>query len=418
VSATTRARHLGALVLTGAFALAWLAGGAAASAGPPQARAAATAAASAENAFALDLLQLVGGGGNVVYSPYSVDTALTMAGAGAKGATAAQIDHVLGAASPTAASANADALRRAIGAATSPNTAGAPTIQLANALWIEQGVPLEAPFVSTLTATFGAAPQDTNFSGAPEAARQAINAWVSQHTASLIQNLLPQGSVSAATIFVLANAIYLKANWATPFDTRLTHAAPFTTSSGERVSVPFMSEQLAPYSYASASGYQAVDLPYRSSSLSLLAILPTGESLTRFEPTLNAGVLASLVSELRLRRVNLLMPKLHLHTQTSLNGPLETLGIKDAFGAAANFNGITRKVPLQISLVEHAADLKVDEQGTVAAAATGIVGPTAVALPSGPSVTVDLDRPFLLLLRDDTSGAILFVARVADPSGE
>jgi len=399
-----RARQLSAVVLTGALAL--VAGSAAASAGAPSARAATTAAASAENAFALNLLRLVGGSGNVVYSPYSVDAALTMAGAGAEGPTAAQIDRVLGAPSAAAADANAAALASA---------SGAPTVELANALWIERGIPLQTPFVTTLTDTFGAAPQDTNFSGAPQAARQAINAWVSAHTAKLIEDLLPDGSVTAATVFVLANAIYLKAHWATPFDTRLTHAAPFTTSTDQQVSVPFMSAQLAPYPYASASGYQAVDLPYRSSSLSLLALLPTGESPTRFEPTLNAGTLASLLAALRLRRVNLLMPKLHLHTQTSLNAPLESLGMKDAFGPAANFGAITTKVPLQISLVEHAADLKIDEQGTVAAAATGIVGPTAIALPTGPPVTVDLDRPYLLLLRDDTSGAILFVARVADP---
>jgi serpin B len=215
---------------------------------------------------------------------------------------------------------------------------------------------------------------------------------------------------------VLANAIYLKANWATPFATRLTHDAPFTTATGQRISVPFMSAPDAAYSYASSPHYQAVEVPYRSSSLSLLAILPTGESLTALQPSLNAATLSSLVTALRNRQVNLLMPKLHLHTQTSLNGPLQALGMTDAFGSAANFSAITTKVPLQISLVEHAADLKIDEQGTVAAAATGIVGPTAIALPTGPPVTVNLDHPYLLLLRDDGSGAILFVARVADPS--
>jgi serpin B len=411
-----RARALGALALTVALALAGLLGGSAASSGAAQARTAGAAAATAENGFALNLLRLVGGSGNVVYSPYSVDTALTMAAAGAEGRTAAQIDDVLGASSKAAATANAATLGHAIGAAAPSGVAGAPTLELANALWIEQGVPLQAPFVTTLSHTFGAPPQGTNFSGAPDAARQTINAWVSRHTASLIQNLLPQGSVSAATVFVLANAIYLKANWATPFETRLTHDAPFTTATGQRISVPFMSATDAAYPYASSPHYQAVDLPYRSSSLSLLAILPTGESLTALQPTLNAATLSSLAAALRNRQVNLLMPKLHLHTQTSLNGPLQALGMTDAFGSAATFSGITTKVPLRISLVEHAADLKIDEQGTVAAAATGIVGPTAIALPTGPPVTVNLDHPYLLLLRDDASGAILFVARVADPS--
>jgi serpin B len=398
------------VVLVGALA----AGVASAVAGTADAPTA--AAADAENAFALSLLGQLGGSGNVVYSPYSVDTALTMVDAGAAGPTSAQINHVLGAASSAAATSNAKALRGAVQAAAAGAGAdNAPTLELANALWTQQGVPLQIPFVATLTNAFGAPPQATDFHGAPQAARQTINSWISRHTAGLIPNLLPQGSVSASTVFVLANAIYLKAHWASPFDVQLTHAGPFTTASGTSVSAQFMSANDSAYPYASAANFQAVDLPYRSSTLSLLAILPTGESLARFSSTFNAGALRSLVAALRLRRVSLRMPKIHLHTQTALNAPLEALGMRDAFGPEANFSGITTQAPLQISLVEHAADLKVDEQGTVAAAATGIVGPTAIAMPPGLPVTLNLDRPYLLLLREDSSGAILFVARVANP---
>jgi serpin B len=397
------------------FACALAAGVTSASAGATGAPTA--AAADAENAFALSLLGQLGGSGNVVYSPYSVDTALTMVDAGATGPTATQINHVLGAPSSAAATSNATALRGAVqAAAAGTGTDHAPTLELANALWTQQGVTLQTPFVATLTNAFGAPPQTTDFRGAPQAARQTINSWVSRHTAGLIANLLPQGSVSAATVFVLANAIYLKAHWASPFDVQLTHAAPFTTASGASVSAQFMTANDTAYRYAAAAHFQAVDLPYQSSSLSLLAILPTGESLARFSSTFNASALRSLVSSLRLRRVNLRMPKIHLHTQTALNAPLEALGMRDAFGATANFSGITTQAPLQISLVEHAADLKVDEQGTVAAAATGIVGPTAIAMPPGLPVTIDLDRPYLLLLREDSSGAILFVARVVNPA--
>lgn len=402
--------------LAGALAIVAIGGGATAAGAASSAQPSIASAAAAENGFALSLLPLIGGAGNAVYSPYSVDTALTMAGAGAKGPTAAQIDRVLGASSAPAATADAAALLSAIGSAAPNGPSGVPKLELANALWIQRGVPLQRPFVDTLAGTFGAPPQSTEFATAPEPARHAINAWVSQHTAGLIAHLLPPGSVSPATVFVLANAIYLKANWATPFDPRLTHRAPFTTTTGRAVEVPFMSADNVDYAYSSAASYQAVDLPYRSSSLSLLAILPVGESIARFEATLTAAKLAALVSSLHARAVNLLMPKLQLRTQTSLDGPLEALGMTDAFSSSADFSGITKRVPLRISVVEHAADLKIDEQGTVAAAATGIVGPTAIARPPGPPVTVDLDRPYLLLLRDDAGGAILFVARVADPS--
>lgn len=384
----------------------------AAGASSPQA----TAAAQSENGFALSLLDHLGATGNLVFSPYSVDTALTMVDSGARGSTAAQIDHLLGAPTSAAAAADAGALRTALAAALDSGAGGAPTLETANALWTQKGIALGEPFGATLTAEFGAPPRATDFGHAPEIARQTINAWVSQRTQSLIQNLLPQGSVTPQTVFVLANAIYLKANWAMPFGQQLTHAAPFATATGRPVSARFMTANNAAFKYASGVHFQAVDLPYQSSTLSLLAILPSGESLAKLTSTLDAATLRALVGTLRLRRVDLRMPKIHVHTQTPLNRPLAALGMTAAFGPAADFRGITTQVPLNISLVEHAADLKVDEQGTVAAAATGVVGPTARRLPSGKLVTVNLDHPYLLLLREDTSGAILFVARVADPT--
>jgi serpin B len=407
-----RRRRIAALALAAALATAATAGAAGSTARP-----AASAAADAENGFALALLTHLGGDGNVIYSPYSIATALAMVDAGAQGSTAAQIDRLLGAPTAAAAVSDARALRAAVDAAAGgesvPPGAGAPTLEVANALWTQTGVPIEAPFVSALTDGFGAPPRATGFRSAPDSARLAIDGWVSQHTAGLIPSLLPPGSLSPATVFVLANAIYLKARWASPFNKALTHPAPFTTAAGQRVTAQFMTANNAGFAYAATPGYQAVDLPYRSSSLSLLAILPTAGTLTGLH--LDAAALDSLAGSLRLRRVDLLMPKIHLRTQTALNGPLEALGMTSAFGPSADLRGITRQVPLSISLVEHAADLKVDEQGTVAAAATGIVGPTAIALPPGRPVTVDVDHPYLLLLRDDRSGAVLFVARVADP---
>jgi serpin B len=381
---------------------------------PSVAQLAAAGDASAENAFALSLLPLLAGAGNVVYSPYSIDTALTMADAGAAGDTAAQINHVLHAASTAAALTDAGALQRAMSSAIGSGS-GAPKLDFANAVWTQSGLALEHPFVTALTDTFAAPPQSTDFAAAPEAAREMINAWVATHTGQLIQNLLGPGSLTLQTAFVLANAIYLKAHWNNPFNPKLTHLAPFVAANGESVRVPFMSAQRTAYTYAAGSDYQAVDLPYLSSSLSLLAILPRGRSLAHFDATFSASKLAALVGSLTQRSVNLELPKLKLSTQTSLNAPLAALGMTDAFSPAANFSAITQQRALNISLVEHAADLKLDEAGTVAAAATVIVGPTAVALPRQPTVTVTFNHPYLLLLRDDTDGAILFVAAVSNP---
>jgi serpin B len=370
-----------------------------------------TAAADAANAFALALLPKLNPGSNLVYSPYSIATALAMAGAGARGTTAAQIATTLGAPSTTAELADARTLRHAIAAATERGS-GAPTLDVANALWTQRGLRVRPPFVTTLATDFGAPPFEADFATAPQAARAAINGWVSTHTNRIIPTVLPDGSITPATRFVLANAIYLKARWATPFDPAATHPMPFTTASGRRVTVPFMSATGVSYPYADGAGYRAVDLPYRSSSLSMLAVLPVGGPLTKLEHDLTARSLAAIIRSLHERPVDLQLPKLHLRTQAALNAPLEALGMTAAFGPRADFAGITPDAQLHIGLVEHAADLRLDEQGTVAAGATVVVGPTAIA---GPAVTLDLDRPFLLLLREDRSGAVLFLARVTDP---
>jgi serpin B len=373
------------------------------------------AAANAENAFALDLLGRLGGSGNVVYSPYSIATALSMADAGAAGTTATQIDRLLHAASQSDVVANASAIRRALATAVGSGSS-APQLDIANALWTQSGLSLQSPFVATLTNAFGAPPQSTNFAANPGAALAAINAWVSSHTEGLIPSLLGQGSITPATAFVLANAIYLKAHWMKPFDANLTYTAPFTTSTGSVVKVPFMKQDDTSYGYGAGTNYQAIDLPYISNSLSMLAILPRGTSLTAFDHSLTATSLAKIAGSLSPHEVDLQMPKLKLSTQTSLNAPLQALGMTAAFGSHADFSALTTQRALNISLVEHAADLKIDEQGTVAAAATAIIGPTAVELPTGPTVEMTLNHPYLLLLRDNVSGTILFVARVANPS--
>jgi serpin B len=393
-----------------ATAVALAAPGASGSA-PPQSTA--QAAANAQNAFALALLPRLAAG-NVVYSPYSIAAALAMAGAGAHGATRSQIVRTLGAATPGANLANVKALRGALDAAVHSG-ADAPTLDVANSLWTQRTLPIEPPFVATLRSDFGAAPYRADFATAPDGARQTINRWVSQHTAGIIPAVLPEGSITTATRFVLANAIYLKAHWANPFDKSSTRTLPFTTAAHARVNVPFMTAGAA-YPYAGGRHFQAVDLPYASSTLSLLAILPVGEQLDTLERGLTAATLATVANELKTTDVDLRLPKLHLRTQLSLNSALQELGMTEAFTPDADFSGITRAARLQIGLVEHAADLRLDEEGTVAAGATVVVGPTAIAQPVGRPVTVNLDRPFLLLLREDTSGAILFVAQVDDPS--
>jgi serpin B len=397
------------------------AAGAAQSARPHKqpSNASAAAAVDATNALGLRLLPRLGGNGNVVFSPYSIQAALAMLDQGASGSTATEIDHVLGGQSAAALAGANGALATRLQEAVDPppHTGTLPTLLTADALWVQSGLPLESPFQSTLQQDFGAPPQTAQFATAPDAAREAINAWAAAHTAQLIKNLFPPGSITTQTELVLANAIYLKAHWANPFVKASTANGPFFIDAGRHVTAPFMTEPAFSAEYGSGAGYRAIDLPYANSSLSLLAVMPSEGTLTRLERKLTAHTFSQIIGSLSTKQVDLRMPRLTLRLQTSLNQTLESLGMADAFGPTADFSGITRKVSLQIQQVEHAAYMRVDEAGTVAAAATGIsTMPTAVY--AGPAVQLSLNRPFLLFLRDDSSGAILFAGRVTNPAAD
>jgi serpin B len=415
--APRRLRNSTAVALATVFAS--LAGCGGATATKPVARSSGStaevpAAVRASQDLAIDLLQKLGqGNGNVVFSPYSIETALSMVDAGAAGSTATEIDHVLHTTSPAAVAAGLAAIdTRLTAASTAPD---APRLHLANGLWVQSGLTLEKPFTQTLASLFGAAPQAVNFTGASDAARQMINSWVADHTANLIKNLFPAGTITAETKAVLANAIYLAAHWADPFTRAQTAPAPFYTAAGPTVQVPFMTQTPVALSYARRGAYQAIDLPYLHSTLSMLLVMPTPGTLARFEQGLSSASLARLERGMSPVQVDLHVPRFHVTFDTELNPVLSELGMPVAFTDAADFSGITTHTRLKISAVEHAADLRVDEQGTVAAAATGISIEPTVAAPE-PAARLTLDHPFLAFLRDDATGAILFVAQVTDPA--
>ena len=341
-----------------------------------------------------------------------------MAGAGARGATGSQIAHALGAASPEANLADAQALRTALAAAVRPGPARPDPRRRQLAVDRSGRSRSSRRSSHTLTSDFGAAPYPADFATAPQSARDDDQRLGLEAHAGIIPAVLPRGLDHDRDPLRARERDLPQGPLGRPVRHE-RHAARCrsrpppargSTSPSCRPTTPATPTRAARH-------FQAVDLPYAASTLSLLAILPVGESLGTLERGLTAPSLAHAREQPDARNaVNLRIPKLHLRTQASLNAPLQQLGMTDAFTPAADFSGITRAARLQIGLVEHAADLRLDEQGTVAAGATVVVGPTAIALPVGHPVTVNLDRPFLLLLREDTSGAILFVAQVADPT--
>ena len=376
----------------------------------------ALAPAAATGAFGLDLMHAMGGSENLVLSPDSVATALAMAGSGAAGQTAAQIASVLHLKTPSSFTA-IGALQGTIAseqAAAAQGDPKAPTLDLANALFLQGGFPLNPAFVSGLQEHFGAGPQSVDFKGDLSGSLKTINEWVSDHTNGIIGQLFE--SLPEKTRLVLADAVYLKASWLYPFTPGATSPAPFHSPAGSS-SVQFMHETQR-LRYGSGRGYAAVDLPYRASTLSLLVVLPVGRSLGAPQHQLATSGLAGVVHGLSPKLVQLSLPRFHLRTQTSLNQALEALGMRAAFSEAADFSGITAAEQLKIALVEHAADFKVDEAGTEAAAATGVVvEPTSAEVGRPPhAVVFNANHPFLFFLRDDRTGAVLFAGRLNNPA--
>lgn len=367
---------------------------------------------SPTESFGLDLLGTQPAG-NAVLSPLSAATALAMAGTGAAGETAAQIATTLGLKGPARFD-SVGALQAKMLAAQTKAAAGspeAPTLALANGLFVQQGFSLRPPFVGGLQTHFGATPEAVDFSGDPTAALAAINGWGSAHTNGIIPEMLAE--LPTETRLVLTNAVYMKAKWQEEFERAETFPGPFHRANGKTASVEFM-HQTGRYKYGAGSGYKAIELPYRASTLSLLVVLPTGRGVAKLERRLREDGLGAIVGGLRPETVKLSLPRFHLRTEVSLVPGLQSLGMKIPFTEAADFSGITATERLMIGAIEHVADIDVDEEGTEAAATTGIaIVPTSAAPVAG--VTFKADRPFLFFVRDDETGAVLFAGRLTDP---
>ena len=376
------------------------------------------AAAEAMNAFGLALYaRLAVAPGNLVMSPASVAIALSMTRAGAAGTTAAEMDAVLHDLGSDRMGEAINALAAALAArsGTFPDAGGvnqAVSLRIANGLFAQWDMALKAPYLDALGGRYDAGVWQLDYKADPEAARKVINAWVAENTEQRIPEILKPGQITTGTRLALANAIYLKAAWLNPFDKAATKPGTFTRADATTVQVPLMKQQ-AILPYAAGNGWQAIQLPYVGGSLAMTVIVPT--DLGAFERRLDAATFASVVADLKPTLVNLALPSFDTGAKAELSPMLKALGMPSAFDSGkADFSGITTDEALHIGFVIHQANITVDEAGTEAAAATVIGMDTAG--PGSPPVELRVDHPFLFALRDVSTGAIVFMGRVADPS--
>jgi serpin B len=377
-------------------------------------------AAASINAFGFDLYRRAAPDGeNVVLSPASIGLALAMARAGARGVTAAEMDAVMHGLGTDEGAQWLNALDQALASRNgsfrdSRGDQRDVTLQIANAPFAQRGMPLEPAYLDALARRFGAGLRLVDYIGDPDGARALVNRWVAQETEQRIPELLGPGTITEDARLTLVNAIYLKAPWLLPFEARATTLKSFRRGDRTAVDVPMMRGG-ASRPYAEGNGWRAVELPYAGDALAMTIILP--DELSAFEAALTPDILAGVTSALTPRQVDLSMPRFGIETQASLAEVLAALGMPSAFDdQRADFSGITRAEQLVISAVVHQANIDVDEAGTEAAAATAVVM-EATGAPAD-AVALVLDRPFLFLLRDVPTGAVLFLGRVADPSVE
>ncbi|MGA2167918.1 MAG: serpin family protein [Terracidiphilus sp.] len=373
------------------------------------------AVAEGNNAFAVELYgQLRKQNGNLFFSPESISTAFAMAYAGARGDTASEIAKALHFTLPP------ERLHPAMGALLANLNAAHDGYQLrvADALWAEKDYTFLDDYLKLTSTDYGAGFNRVDFKGAPDAVRLTINQWVEQQTADKIKDLLQPGVLTPAMRLVLTNAIYFKGNWQTQFDKAQTRDEDFHLSAAQTVKAPLMNLQ-GRFNYFNGGTFQVLEIPYKSGDLSMIVFLPNDvNGLSALEQSLTASSTQQWLGQLRPgSKVILTLPRFKMTQQFELAGTLGAMGMPQAFEKnVADFSGMTGKRDLWISAAIHKAFVDVNEEGTEAAAATGIVMRSMAVTREQPPIVFRADHPFLFLIRDNRSGGILFMGRVTDPT--
>lgn len=369
--------------------------------------------ANANNQFAFELYKyLTTQSGNQFFSPVSIETALAMTYAGAGGQTKADMAKVLHLSLPDGQVADGFHVLHTI----LNGEPAAYQLKMANRLWGAKGYAFLPAYLTTTREKFGAELAAVDFAKSEEA-RRTINQWVEEQTNGKIKDLIPAGALNSMTRLVLTNAIYFKGMWDTPFSKSETKELAFYPSKDKKFDVPTMFKKHS-FRYTAAEGVQVLELPYTRHHLSMVILLPTErDGLEKLEKGLTAENVKKWCETLRQQDVEAYIPKFKMSSEFTMSKVLSAMGMASAFGGSADFTGISTSEQVNISEVIHKAFVEVGEEGTEAAAATGVViRALAIQIPEKKEpVVFRADHPFVFMIKDNRTGAILFLGRVLDP---
>jgi serpin B len=368
---------------------------------------------NASNRFALEMFSnLSNAKDNLFFSPYSIFTALGMTYEGARNKTADEIRSVF---HFPADDQTRWSLFKALIEKLNANNTGC-NLSTANAMWVQQGFHLLQTYIDALETYYKSSAFDVDFAQALEESRLKINYWVENQTNGKIKDLFPAGSLDPATCLVLTNAIYFKGDWLKEFNQSQTEQMAFHPDSTSTVQVQMMvrDDEKSSFNYADLDGLQALEMKYTGEKLSMLVLLPDGDSTSSIEKAITPQKLSEWRGKLKEQRVDVFFPKFKLDTKYYLKDNLSKMGMPTAFSPAADFSGIDGQTDLSIALVVHQAYVSADEKGTEAAAATGVSVEFGAIGPSHP--TFNADHPFIFIIQDRETGNILFMGKMVDPT--
>ncbi|MFX0100699.1 MAG: serpin family protein [Candidatus Hodarchaeota archaeon] len=366
------------------------------------------------NEFAIDLYGQLRGHkeGNLFFSPLSISLAIAMVYAGAKEGTEIEIAQVLH------FTLGKEKVHEYFKILKDFLVASAERrgyqLDIANALWAQPGLDFLEGFKAVIDASYGGALLETDFSNPGQAAKQ-INDWIAGQTNNKITDLIDPGALGKATTLVVTNAIYFLGKWLHEFKKERTTPMLFWTSQTDNITVHMM-YQIAKFEYAAGPGFQVLEMPYKGDdNLSMVIFLPSSrDGLPSLEQALTAEKMEGWLDQLRPNLAKVYVPRFTMTLGFSAKKMLEALGMKSAFSIEdANFLGMTEEPSYFIEDVIHKAYVRVDEQGTEAAAATAM--PATATGPPPKIVTFMADHPFMFLIRDVKTSTVLFLGRVNKP---
>lgn len=367
--------------------------------------------AKANNQFTFDMLkQLHENNTDLFFSPFSISTALSMTYAGAKNKTENEMQNVLH------FEKNSDDFHNAYSKYINQikNNKNI-NLNIANALWAQKGFYFEKKYINLLKNAYNTKIQTVDFKNNASKQVKKINKWVYKQTNKKIKDLLNPSSINALTRLVLVNAVYFQANWKTKFKPKKSYNDNFYLSNGKIKKCKFMTNKLYLYVYE-ASNYTAVNIPYKKNEASFVVILPQKRiNINQFVKDFSFSDYETFLNSMRKRDVELHLPKFKLTTQFNLSESLKNIGMPEAFSDNADFSGMTGKRDLKIDKVIHKAFVEVSESGTEAAAATGVVLMEKTAHKKKDIVLFKANHPFIFLIIDNSTNAILFSGVLENP---